>query len=141
MLQLVRLRVNLSSTWEMLFLCWAQELSLHAGAGPARRFRSGRGLLLPGVSVHCLVVHPGFVMRIGDGMLHFALVCSRFIEWDAAPAVFEDAINLNIPLSGVRSSAGSGFVDSTDALFCRACAPSATTKPASLAQFRCRLRP
>jgi hypothetical protein len=136
-----------------------QGLRLLARAGPARCFRNGRGLLLPGVSTlvtRCATldfagvrgIQPSdlsarwctsrftypFSAYTADGMSHLASVCCRFIEWDAAPAMFADAVDPNIPLSGLTSSSGSGFSGATEALFCKACAPSAVARPASLTQ-------
>jgi hypothetical protein len=64
----------------------------------------------------------------------FAPSCGvdRWIEWEpTSPSIFDDVNNANIPMTGVTSSGGSGMNGESQALFCKACSTSSSSRPVS----------
>ena len=111
----------------------AQGLRLLGGARSSRRKRSRWKLLLQPVSFK----KPRLAKAIKCFLqylipAHTPYGVDRWIEWEpTSPSIFDDVNNANIPMTGVTSSGGSGMNGESQALFCKACSASSSSRPVS----------
>ncbi len=111
-------------------LTGAQGLHLLGGARSSRRKRSQRELLLQPVSSKTSRSDQVLSTITQSSVPSFG--ADRWIEWEpTSPSIFDDVNNLNIPMTGVTSSGGSGMNGESQALFCKACSASSGSRPVS----------